>query len=513
MSAHKFNETLYQIVPAVYRNRDAGDLKRFFDGVGLLLDQIHATLVQRLADSFPDNPIDGSPACQDWLVPYFADLLDVRLVSPTVKGRRDEVANAVRWRQGKGTLRVVEEIAESVGRLEVVLHEGWRRVATTPRLDIPRIPATSYGYPFDVPSKPPSLAARHPGLPAVTVDFHRPSAAVASTSSVPGSQQSTVDGDTHVWRQASYHGAPCYPGTYEDISRRTVDFRRGDWRAGHFHPKRVLLYVVPPAGFFRLDLPVVNWSDEPGAAFLELIEVTRRGNLTTYRNKTFGTENYRPVRVRGVVRLGQSGGGSPDFHTWRFEGLIFNNQVQLGAGRVEMKRCAARRLVVDSVDTASPVVNANGCLFRGVTALGMARFEYCTVLDTTVAEVPQASDCIFLGSIRKESGSLAPPDSGCLRYSRITRNQSDGGMELADVTRRTPVFHSTTYGERGCGVLHPATPNAVRLGAEDGGEMGACHDDHLSLLAQAVVDKLADFLPVGLEAVVVPDTRLLGMPG
>ena len=304
MTTIKFNETLYQIVPAVYRNRDTGDLKRFFQGGGLLLDQIYATLIQRLADNFPDNPVDGSLACQDWLVPYFADLLDVRLLSPTVKGRRDEVANAVRWRQGKGTLRVAEEIAEAVGGLEVVLHEGWRRVATTPRFDVPRIPASSFGYPSEVPTAPPSLAALHPGLPAVTVDFRRPSAAVASTSSVAGSQQSTVDGDTHVWRQASYHGAPCFPGSYEDVSRRSVDFRCGDWRVGHYHPKRVLLYTVPPAGFFKPVLASVNWSDEPGAAFLELIEVSTEGNVTTYRNKTFGRENYEPVRVKGVVTAG-----------------------------------------------------------------------------------------------------------------------------------------------------------------------------------------------------------------
>jgi hypothetical protein len=43
--------------------------------------------------------------------------------------------------------------------------------------------------------------------------------------------------------------------------------------------------------------------------------------------------------------------------------------------------------------------------------------------------------------------------------------------------------------------------------------MGAYHQDHLSFLAEAVVDKLADYLPVGLQAVIVPDPRLLRMPG
>ena len=514
MTTSKYNETLYQIVPAVYRNRDTGDLKKFFEGSGLLLDQFYATLIQRLADNFPDNPVDGSPACQDWLLPYFADLLDVRLVSPTVKGRRDEVANAVRWRQGKGTLRIVEEVAESVGQLEVVLHEGWRRVATTPRLNTPLIPATSFGYPNDVPAQPPSLAARHPALPAVTVDFRCPSAAVESESSVPGSQQSTVDGDTHVWRQASVHGAPCYPGSYEDVSRRTVDFRCGDWRVGHYHPKRVLLYTVPPAGFFQPGLPRVNWAEEPSPAFLELIDIVTEGNVTTYRNKTFGTENFEPVRVRRTVQLGQTGGALSTFHTWRFEGLIIENSIQLGAGRIELDTCAVNRLAVQSIDKDEPVVDARNCLFRILRApRGLVRLEYCTVLEDALTEVLQASDCIFLTAIHKDHGSTVPPDSGCVRYSRVIKDQLVGGMEFTEETDKQPVMYSTVFGERGCGVLHPATPRAIKRGAEDGGEMGAYHQDHLSLLAEAVVDKLADYMPVGLDAVVIPDPRMIDMPG
>ncbi len=49
-------------------------------------------------------------------------------------------------------------------------------------------------------------------------------------------------------------------------------------------------------------------------------------------------------------------------------------------------------------------------------------------------------------------------------------------------------------------------------GAEDGAEMGAYHKDQLSLLHEAVVDKLADYLPVGLQAVIIPDQRLISMP-
>jgi hypothetical protein len=120
---------LYRVLPEVYRTRDGEetggqeDLARFLDACGELLDRIRATLDQRLADSFPDNPPAGT-ACQPWLIPYFAQLLDVRLVSPDEKGRRDEVANAVAWRQRKGTLTVIEQIAEAVGQMEAEVGEG-----------------------------------------------------------------------------------------------------------------------------------------------------------------------------------------------------------------------------------------------------------------------------------------------------------------------------------------------------------------------------------------------------
>ena len=103
---------LYGILPALYRERDkSGDLEKFLNGCGLLLDQVHNTLRQRYADIFPDSddayPIDS----QTWLLPYIAALLDVRMVSPLESGRREGIARAIDWRKGKGTLAVAEQIA------------------------------------------------------------------------------------------------------------------------------------------------------------------------------------------------------------------------------------------------------------------------------------------------------------------------------------------------------------------------------------------------------------------
>ena len=124
---------LYDLLPEVYRSRDDGSLASWVDAAGGLLDLVRNTLEQRLADSFPDEPLQGR-ASQDWLLPYFAELLEPRLISSDPKGQRAEVANAIAWRQRKGTLMSAEQIAQEVGQLEAEVQEGWKRVAVTPRI-------------------------------------------------------------------------------------------------------------------------------------------------------------------------------------------------------------------------------------------------------------------------------------------------------------------------------------------------------------------------------------------
>ena len=153
--SESFGTLLYRLLPEVYRNRDNpqrdgdgrivrdGDLAAYLEALGALLDRLKLTLDQRLADSSPEGA--GGRPCQPWLIDYFARLLDARLVSPDFEGQQAEVANAVAWRQRKGTLVGIEAIAQAVGRTEVELQEGWQRVAHTPRMAAPLLPATALG--------------------------------------------------------------------------------------------------------------------------------------------------------------------------------------------------------------------------------------------------------------------------------------------------------------------------------------------------------------------------------
>ncbi len=627
-SKSKFGMRLFELLPSIYRERDNsdrnlkkgeldphnGDLGRYLDASGHLLDLVYQTLLQRLADSFPDSSENGLE-CQEWLLPYFAQLLDVKLLSPTREGKQGEIGKAVRLRQGKGTLSCAEEVAETVGSLEIEVQEGWQRTAVTPRVGQPLLPARYFGCASEPVSGSPSHAARHPALPAASVDFRCASAALSSPQARSFARETSFDGKLTSWRQAARHGNPCYPGSFEDVSSRTVDFRSPSWDCGQMHPRRLLCYFPPHPGFFpdktaETELRPDN-RDETGAVFsyqpagrdgrvyrgyfpfsgetwkpgkgscgililqsegddpfhmpvcvtevddnglvlngppppagspgefsssLVRLQPARvlampwdqRGNERyraffedadeksaepggpveshLFRNKTLGKRWFMPIRVRGVIELNEA-------LTYRFEGLHLENTLRITQGRVSAFECALRMVEILTIDYKAPVLAARNTLFRRIQAArGVTRLEYCTVLDQTLSEELQSSDCIFLGILRCHHHPLLPPSEGCLRYCRLMPGQNTTGLPTFRCNSAPVSMYASDFGERGCGVLHPATSISVRFGAEDGGELGAYHGRRYTLREKAVEEKLKDFLPIGLEAVLIPDERLLSQP-
>ena len=483
-------ERLYQLLPAIYRERDNGDLKSFLESLGGLLDAVENTLAQRLADNFADTPPAGA-TCQEWLLPYFAQLLDVRLASPEAGGRRAEVANAVAWRQAKGTLSVVDAIAEAVGGMRVEIAEGWQRVATMARIGMPLLPARYFGVDPPPDMAIASEAARHPALPAGTVDFRYASRAIEGVAAC-------TDGSGRA--QGNPHGVPCFPGGHDDATRRTVDLRTPDWRQGHHHPRVLQLFAAPPAGFFARELKSIKWSDRARPQYAEQIEITENAFEYRIRNKT-----RMPIRFTGPATLDQP-------KAYAIEGFVFSATVNCVHGRLHLAEVAAPKVIAQHHGPDTPALSARGCLFRDVTAAtGLMRLEYCTVLRKTICEWLEASDCIFIGRPQKDHPTQPPPRDGCVRFSRLP-GPVLGSVAVRQCTDAGPIFYSDPFGEFGCGVLHPAAPRAVRHGAEDGGEMGAYHDRHYVLREEAIIRKLAAYLPTGLEAVLIPDARLACPP-
>jgi hypothetical protein len=511
---------LYALLPEVYRARDkSGDLARYLDACGQLLDQVHSTLRRQLDDHFPDT-------CQEWLIPYFADLLDVATRSPEPIGRRQEVARGIAWRQRKGTASCAEQIAEAVGAMEAELQEGWRRVARTARVGEALLPAMLLGAAREPDRRDPIAAGRHPDLPIATVDLRRHSRAqqvghaglLAHKTRFPGRA------DPVLWEQSNPHGAPCFPGSYEDRSMRTVDLRTPDWQRGHFHPKRLLAFVPIPDGFFPAEAPSFLWSEREQAqanGLLETIEQTEaRDDGTLVRRTIFRRPQAQsvPVRIRGAIVFDETVPAGEEL-VYRFEGFYLANALTVKKGRLELERCAAFKIVVHKHDRDVPVLTAADCLLRHVQAAGgLAQFELCTVLAKTICEVVQAIDSIFLGNLQRDLHDPAEaPRINCLRNVRVPPELlvaagADERPRIQLYTTDVPVFFRLGFGSAGAGVLHPGTPPSIRAGAEDGGELGAYHHLHLALRWEAVRDKLAEFLPFGMEAVLIPDARLGCVP-
>lgn len=488
----QIGQLLYARLPAVYREQDntttdsqrkvvrTGDLARYLDACGLLLDRIRATLGQRLADSFPDNPASGL-GCQEWLIPYFARLLDVRLVAPNLKGQRDEVMRAIRWRQAKGTLPAVEEMGEAVLENEAELQEGFRRVAITPVVGDPLLPPRVYGVARPLDERRVSEITRHPGLLVSTVDLRCRSRALITTTVSPAAKISRLGGVPHRWMQANPHGVPDQPGSFDDVSRRTVDLRTPSYRTGHAHPRRVLVHASIPYGLFPPPTNVATWPELQHSPLATWTFDPLRSELVV-RN-TSG----RPLVVTDDVALSVS---SPSATRVLIEGIFFRGSITMTSGRLELVRCLATGVEVTTpfYDSERPAFAASESLIGKLTVpAAFSHLERCTVRRGAVCGAIIANNTIFAADLSDGHGHQ--PLAGELRYSRYSpalltlplasTNPTAGWLDLHETcTTETPSFFASPSDdpslplEPDAAVLSPACHQKILEGANDDKELG-----------------------------------------
>lgn len=557
-----YGKHLFDLLPEIYRERDrtrpagrAGHLKDYLDSHGVLVDRVRNTLEQLYADHFPDVPQQGR-VCQSWIIPYLADLVGASPVSPFPDGRRDEVAKAVRWSKRKGTLVAVEEIIETVALSEAEIQEGWKRIIVTARPDDSILPATFFGeqvHPIDEildgrdpthPTAPaaadqdpaslpftlvnPQQAAAHPGIRAATVDLRASSRAIRAERGAIGGDESRFNTalrlwprddnapaakrpDPTGWRQHEPHGAPCFPGSYQDVSLRTVDKRTPDpaGKHGRYHPKSLIIYLPPPFGLCPPEAKSISWPSEAeweSHKFLERIKPEdSQAGAVVIRNKTAESVLItNDVTISPGADIALAAG-----QVLRLEKLRFAGKLTLTGGTVQLERCAVGEFAFASADVKT-TLNARSVLFGSLTGGGgVADLEFCTILDRVHAlACIRASEVIFPDDIAH------PEKIVCARYSRLPAAALD---ETADRRRATnteaaPLFVSGTFCTPGAGVLRPEASTALLEGAEDGTEIGAYHVWRYAALRDAIRTKLADFLPLGIRPVIVWDERLLCTP-
>ena len=123
-------DELYDLLPSVYRIRD-GEREGSLEALAEILAR-EADVVDRDIGQLYDNWFIET--CQPWVVPYIADLLDVRgvyAVAPGTASQRAYVANTIGYRRRKGTLAVLEQLAFDVTGWRAKAVEFYQLLATT----------------------------------------------------------------------------------------------------------------------------------------------------------------------------------------------------------------------------------------------------------------------------------------------------------------------------------------------------------------------------------------------
>lgn len=129
-------DALFDLLPAVYRQKDAekrtadeptGPLRALLGVLSGEAGAVEDDILGLLDDWFIET-------CDEWVVPYIADLLGVRglqdIAAPGFS-RRALVANTLSFRRAKGTPRVIEQLVQDA--------TGWRALA---REEFPRLSGT-----------------------------------------------------------------------------------------------------------------------------------------------------------------------------------------------------------------------------------------------------------------------------------------------------------------------------------------------------------------------------------
>ncbi|MEO8597313.1 MAG: hypothetical protein ABI759_28600 [Candidatus Solibacter sp.] len=126
-----YSDKLWSLIPAMYRSEDAAAL----DGVGPLREIVNrigvqgAILRRGIDRLWEDQSIES---CDDWVIPYIADLLATNLVaSLSGRGQRLDVAKTIYYRRRKGTVAILEEIASDITGWEARVVEFFRNMGRT----------------------------------------------------------------------------------------------------------------------------------------------------------------------------------------------------------------------------------------------------------------------------------------------------------------------------------------------------------------------------------------------
>ena len=224
----RFPDRLYQLLPAVHRLRDADIGEPLRALLGVITEQVDV-VEDDIAKLYDNWFIE---TCEDWVVPYIGDLIGFRPVhdagaagavdSPEGRLRnrrpipRREVSNTLGYRRRKGTLALLESLAQAVAgwparAVEFYRLLAWAQHVNHPHLARGRTLDLRDGHALDLLDGPFDGAAH-------TVDVRR----IASRHA-PGRDNIPSVG-VFVWRLKSYSVTHTRAARYDDEGPHAFHF-------------------------------------------------------------------------------------------------------------------------------------------------------------------------------------------------------------------------------------------------------------------------------------------------
>jgi len=138
-------EKLYELLPAIYRQRDIQNGKPLEALLEIIAKEVEV-LENDIACLYENHFIE---TCEEWVVPYIGDLVGARILrqvgnttATSTISHRAWVANTIRYRQGKGTARILEQIARDVTGWNSYVVEFFQILSTTQNLNHLRLQNT-----------------------------------------------------------------------------------------------------------------------------------------------------------------------------------------------------------------------------------------------------------------------------------------------------------------------------------------------------------------------------------
>jgi len=162
----------------------------------------------------------------------------------------------------------------------------------------------------------------------------------------------------------------------------------------------------------------------------------------------------------------------------------------------------------DSIVDATDRTNVAYASLDGSSGGGALTLLGCTVLGKVHATLLSlVSDSIFWAGLVAgdtwKTGLVADrKQEGCVRFSFVPEGaRTPRRFECVEhsIASPQPIFFATRYGLPGYMKLLPETPDIIRRGADDGGEMGAFHFVLGPLRETDLRVRMQEYLPVGLE--------------